>query len=110
MKFKAVIFAGLFALMTTAAFAQIIPARVNVTVLSGQITAHVINPFPQPIICNGQVFGQTIAGPVLTTFFHEQVILPGSDRIAFVVAHPVNPFISGRADVHCRFAVYGWGW
>ena len=78
-------------------------ARVNVVVLSGQISAQVFNPFLRPIVCSGQVYGQTIAGPVLTTYFTNQIIYPGTDRVMLVQALITNPFVGGRADVFCGF-------
>ena len=104
MKVKAFIAAVFFMVFSTAALAQFIPARVNVVVLSGQITAQVYNPFHRPIVCNAQVFGQTAYGPVYTAFFNQQLIYPGTDRVAYVTAFYGNPFISGYANAFCQFA------
>lgn len=102
MKLKALIVA--FALtLTTSAFAQFFQARVNVAVLPGQVAAEVYNPFYEPIVCNGQVFGQTAAGPVFNAFFAEQILAPGTVRFAFVRTTPFNPFVGGWSQIHCRF-------
>jgi hypothetical protein len=79
------------------------PAHINVMVLPGQVSAEVYNPFYEPIICNGQVYGQTMYGGTLTVFFIEQFLPMGSNRFAFVQTTPFNPFIGGWANIHCRF-------
>jgi hypothetical protein len=105
MKVKAMIAAVLMTIFSTAAFAQFIPARVNVVVLPNQVTLNVFNPFARPIICNGEVFGQTYFGPVFTAFFNAQIIFPGTNRIAFVQAYPANPFVHGYGNAFCQFAL-----
>jgi hypothetical protein len=103
MKLKALIVA-LVLTLTTSAFAQFFPARAQVTVLPGQVAVQVFNPFYEPIICSGQVFGQTAAGPVFSTFFAQQFLPAGDFRFAYVVANPFNPFVGGWSNIHCRFA------
>lgn len=103
MKLKALLFA-LVLTMTSTAFAQFFPARAYITVLPGQVRAQVYNPYYEPIICNGQVFGQTARGPIFNAFFAEQFMPAGSYRFAVVNAHPYNPFVGGWANIHCRFA------
>lgn len=105
MKVKAIIAAVLMTVFSTAAFSQIIPARVNVVVLSGQVTLQVFNPFPRPIVCNGQVFGLTFMGAVYTAYFNQQFIYPGTDRITFVSAFLGNPFVHGYGNAYCEFAL-----
>lgn len=85
------------------AFAQYFPARAYVTVLPGQVTAEIFNPYYEPIICNGEVFGQTVAGPVFHSFFYEQLLPAGGYRSALVRADLRNPFVHGWANIHCRF-------
>lgn len=102
MKLKALFIVLTFTVMTSA-FAQVFPARVNVSVLPGQVTAEVFNPFYEPIVCSGQVFGQTVAGPVFNSFFLEQVLPAGDFRLAFVRADFRNPFVTGWANISCRF-------
>ena len=102
MKIKALIFA-LTLTLASSAFAQFFPAKALVTVLPGQVSAEVYNPYYEPIICNGQVFGRTYSGAVYTTFFAEQFMTAGSYRYAHVNALPMNPFINGWANLHCRF-------
>ncbi len=102
MKLKALVLA-LVITMTSSAFAQFFPAKALVTVLPGQVTAEVYNPYYEPIICNGQVFGQTAAGPVFNAFFVEQLLPAGGYRYAVVNATVFNPFLSGWANIHCRF-------
>jgi hypothetical protein len=104
MKLKAFIVLSL--LTATTAFAQFFPARVEVVVLPGQIAAQVTNPFFQPIICNGQVFGQVTSGAVFTTYFAEQFMPVGSYRFAYVTTTPFLPFVNGWANIHCRHL--GW--
>ena len=103
MKLKSIIATALLCLATSA-FAQWFPARVQVTVLPGQVAAQVFNPFYEPLICSGQVFGQTSQGPVFTTFFAEQVMPIGAVRFAYVVTTPAAPFLTGWANIHCRYA------
>ena len=103
MKLKSLIIAILLVL-TTGASAQWFPAQVNVVVLPGQIAAEVINPYYQPLICQGQVFGQTSLGPVYTTYFVEQFLPFGSNRYAYVQTTLFAPFIRGWANIFCRFA------
>ena len=103
MKLKSLILAALIAL-SSSAYAQWFSARVNVIVLPGQVAAEVINPFYQPIICQGQVFGQTSLGPVYTTYFVEQFLPLGSNRYAYVQTTPFAPFVAGWANIFCRFA------
>jgi hypothetical protein len=103
MKLKALTIAS-FLMLASSAFAQFFSARTFVTVLPAQVTAEVFNPYYEPIICNGQVFGQTASGVVLNSFFNEQFMPAGSYRFAVVRANPLNPFVGGWANIHCRFA------
>lgn len=105
MKVKALVLFLMLA-FSTGAFAQWFPATVHVTVLPGQVSAEVYNPYFQPLICNGQVFGRTIQGPVFNAFFAEQLMPVGSYRYAFVHTNAYAPFVSGWANIHCRYA--GW--
>ena len=102
MKLKALILA-LTLTMASSAFAQFFPAKAIVTVLPAQVSAQVFNPYYEPIICNGQVFGRTISGAVFTAYFAEQFMPAGSYRQAFVNAFPLDAFINGWANIHCRF-------
>ena len=106
MKLKSLLVASLMVLFTSSAFAQWFPGIVQVSVLPGQVAFQVTNPHPQPIICNGQVFGRTVYGQVFTTFFAEQFLPIGGFRYAYVNAIPYAPFTNGWANIHCRFA--GW--
>lgn len=103
MKLKMIIVAAMLC-VASSAFAQWFPAKVYVTVLPGQISAQVFNPFYEPIICNGQVFGQTIHGPVFNAFFAEQFLPAGGFRFAFVQTTVYSPFVTGWTNIHCRFA------
>ncbi len=105
MKLKSTIAGALLCLATTA-FAQWFSARAQVTILPYQVAAQVFNPFYQPLICSGQVFGQTVYGQVFTTFFAEQVMPIASNRFAYVVTTPAAPFITGWANIHCRYSVW----
>lgn len=102
MKLKAIVI-GLLLTLASSSFAQFFPANPNVIVLPGQVSAQVYNPYFQPIICNGQVFGQTAFGQVYTAFFAEQFMPSGTSRHAFVLANGFNPFVTGWANIHCRF-------
>lgn len=106
MKLKSLIVAALMTLFTSSAFAQWFPGHVQVQVLPGQVAFQVINTNYQPIICNGQVFGQTVYGHVFTSFFAEQFLPAGGFRYAYVNAVPWAPFARGWANINCRFA--GW--
>jgi hypothetical protein len=103
MKLKASLIA-LFLFASTSVFAQFFPAKAFVTVLPGIVTAEVYNPYYEPIICNGQVFGQTAYGAVYNAFFVEQLLPAGDYRFARVNALPMNPFVTGWTNIHCRFA------
>ncbi len=92
------------ALISTGAFAQWFPAQVQVLSLPLQVSAEVFNHFYEPIICNGQVFGKTAFGQFYSTYFSEQIMFAGSNRFAYVVSTPSNPFVSGWTNIHCRFA------
>ena len=105
MKLK-VLFVTLIMTLMASAFAQFFSANPSVTVLPYQVTAEVYNPYYEPIVCNGQVFGQTAYGPVFNAFFSEQFMVAGSSRMAVVVTNVLNPFVGGWANIHCRFA--GW--
>jgi len=101
LKFMAALFMTMS--FSLSARAQWFPARTNVLVLPGQISAEVYNPFYEPIICNGQVFGQTMYGGILNAFFIEQFLPMGSNRFAYVQTTPLDPFVGGWANIHCRF-------
>jgi hypothetical protein len=103
-KLKSFLIATLVSLFATSAFAQWFPGRVQVTVLPGQVAFQVMNPYYQPIVCNGQVFGQTFHGQIFTAGFIEQVLPVGDFRYAYVNAVPFAPFARGWANIHCRFA------
>lgn len=90
-------------LSTNAAFAQFFPARTNVFVHPGQVSAQVFNPFYEPIVCNGQIFGQTAAGPVFSTFLFDQLLPPGTVRVGYLMGNPYNPFVGGWSQINCRF-------
>ena len=103
MKLKAIFLASALTL-TSSAFAQYFLANPAVTVLPGQVSVQVYNPYYEPIICNGQVFGQTITGPVFNAFFAEQFMPAGSYRYAVVTTNVFNRFVGGWAEIRCRFA------
>lgn len=103
MKLRSFIVAAFFALVTSSAFAQWFPGLVRTSVLPGQVAFQVVNPNYQPIVCNGQVFGQTIYGHVFTTGFYNQLILGGGFRYAYVNAVPYAPFARGWANIQCRY-------
>lgn len=90
--------------LSTSAFAQFFPASAQVAVLPGQVSAQVANPYYEPIICSGFVFGQTAQGAVYNTFFAQQLMVAGTFRYAYVVTHPYNPFVGGWTNIQCRFA------
>jgi hypothetical protein len=102
MKLKA-LFVAFTIVLSTSAFAQWFQPRVNIVVLPLQVTAEVINPFLQPIVCQGQVFGQTAHGPVFNAFFIEQLLPVGTNRIAYVNTTFASPFVGGWANINCRF-------
>lgn len=103
MKLKSLIVALFVSLLATPAFAQWFPAQVQASVLPGQVAFVVANPSFQPVICNGQVFGQTTYGQIFTTYFVEQYMPAGAFRYAYVVASPYAPFLSGWANINCRY-------
>jgi hypothetical protein len=103
MKLRALVASHLFTL-TTSAFAQFFPAQAFVTVFPARVSVQVYNPYYEPIVCSGQVFGQTMYGPVLNVFFLEQLMLAGQSSYATVVTNPFNPFVNGWANINCRFA------
>jgi hypothetical protein len=107
MKIKSLMVACMLVLFTTSAFAQWFPGRVQVSVLPGQVAFQVMNPHFQPIVCNGQVFGQTIYGQIFSSGFFQQLLPVGGFRFAYVNAIPFAPFARGWANIHCRFAG-GW--
>lgn len=103
MKLKTLIVAALM-VFAGSTFAQAwFPARYQVTVLPGQVSAQIVNPYIQPIICSGQVFGQVTTGQVFTTYFVEQFLPAGGYRYAFVQTTPYLPFVTGWANLNCRF-------
>lgn len=102
MKLRSLIAVALLCL-TTSSFAQWFPARVNVVVLPGVVSAEVFNPFFQPLICQGQVFGQTTFGAVFNSYFIEQFLPVGTSRFAFVQTNAFAPFINGWANIFCRY-------
>jgi hypothetical protein len=104
LKLKAVALSLLVFLLSVPAFAQYFPAQAYVTVLPGRVTAQVYNPYYEPIICNGEVLGQTFFGPVYNAYFNEQFLPAGGYRYAFVQTLPTNHFVNGWARVFCRFA------
>ncbi len=103
MKLKAL----LFTLIVTASFHASaynwFPAQYSVQVLPGQVSAQLYNPHFVPIICSGQVFGQTYAGPILTSGFVEHFLRPGTNRFAFVYTNAWAPFVHGWANLNCRY-------
>ena len=103
MKLKALIFSALMSLSMGASAYYWFPAQYQVQVLPGQVTAQIFNPQMTPIICSGQVFGQTYAGPVLTSGFVEHFLMPGTNRFAFVYTNAWAPFIHGWANLQCRY-------
>jgi len=107
MKLKLLIVSLSLMILSSSAFAQFFPAQAYVSVLPGRVSAQVYNPYYEPIVCNGQVFGQTFQGPVFNAFFFEQFMPAGQSRFAFVQANPYNPFVRGWANITCRFA-RGW--
>jgi hypothetical protein len=107
MKLKSLIIAGILTLFTSSAFAQWFPGQVQVSVLPGQVAFQVFNPHFQPIVCNGQVFGQTMYGQIFSSGFFQQLLPAGAFRYAYVNAIPFAPFSHGWANIQCYF-VGGW--
>ncbi len=104
MKLKSLLVALFITLSTSSAFAQWFPAQVQATVLPGQVSFVVANPYLQPVVCSGQVFGQTIYGQIFTTYFLEQWMPIGGFSYAYVVATPYAPFAYGWANINCRYS------
>ena len=102
MKLK-LLFVTLALFLSTSALAQFFPARMQVFVHPAQVIAQVYNPFHQPIVCNGQLFGQTAGGPVFNTFLFDQVLPPGTVRFAQLMGNPYNPYVGGWGQIYCRF-------
>ncbi len=103
MKLKSLIFSVMMTL-SLSSFAQAwFPAQYSVQVLPGQVAAQVFNPHFVPIVCSGQVFGQTYAGPVVTSGFFETYLQPGTNRFAFVYTNAWAPFVQGWANLNCRY-------
>ena len=100
MKLKALVLVSF--LTASTAFAQFVPSRVAMNVLPGVVTAEVFNPYFQPIICSGQVFGQLATGEVLTTYFYEQILPIGGYRYAYVNSGFL-PLVTGWANINCRY-------
>ena len=103
MKLKSFIVASILVL-SSSAFAQWFPGRVHMAVYTQQVSAQVMNPYYEPIICSGYVFGQSYGGYVINAFFNEQYLTPGEYRYAYVQASPYAPFVNGWANINCRFA------
>lgn len=93
-------------MFSSSVFGQWFPAPTNVFVLPGQVRAEVFNPYLSPIICNGQVYGQTTYGQIFSSYFIEQFLVPGDFRFAFVQTTPFAPFVGGWANIQCRFATF----
>ncbi len=106
MKLKTLLVLSFLAAFSSQAFAQFFPAQANVAVNSYQVTATIYNPYYEPIICNGQVFGQTYYGQVLTASLIEQYMPAGANRFAYVYTNAYAPFSTGWANINCRFARY----
>jgi hypothetical protein len=103
MKIRSLVVA-LFLTVSGQAFAQWFPAPASVTVLPGQVAAQIVNPYLNPIICSGQVYGQTFRGQIFNTYFYEQFIPAHGYRIAYVGTTAFFPFVTGWANVQCRMA------
>lgn len=103
MKLKAALLTVLLS-FSTGAFAQFFPAQAFVTVLPTQVSVEVYNPYYEPIICNGQVFGLTASGLTYSSFFAEQYLPAGGYRYAIVQTNAFNVFVRGWPSIHCRFA------
>lgn len=103
---KAIFFALLLS-VSQLSFAQILPHYFNgstqVQILPLRVSVEVFNPYYEPIICSGQVFGHTFYGPTYNAFFLEQLIPVGHYRYAFVQTNNSNPFVNGWANIQCRF-------
>ncbi len=102
MKIK-ILFFSLLLTFSASSFAQWFPGIATAQVLPSQVVAQIYNPHYVSIICSGQVFGQTSAGPVLTSGFIEHFITPGTHRFAFVTTNAFAPFVHGWANFHCRY-------
>jgi hypothetical protein len=93
-------------LMTSSVLANWFPGRINVFIFPSQVRVEVYNPYNAPIICHGQVFGQTNDGLIYNAFFVEQFLRPGDFRFAYVQSHPSHYFIGGWATINCHFGRY----
>ncbi len=103
MKLKA-LFLSLMMTLSVSSFAYPwFPAQYHVQVLPGQVAAQIFNPHYVPIICSGQVFGQTYGGPMLTSGFIQHLLQPGTSRFAFVHTNAWHPFVHGWANLQCRY-------
>lgn len=104
MKLKTIVFGIFLTALSSSAFGHWFPGQAYVQVMPHQVSAQVYNPHFQPIICSGQVFGQTAYGAVMNGYFYEQYLPAGAYRFAFAYASPYSPFINGWANIQCRFA------
>lgn len=106
MKLQFLLVLSFFSAFTGLAHAQYFTAQAQVSVLPGQVSVQVYNPYYEPIVCSGQVFGQVAYGPVFNAYFVEQYMTAGTHRYAYVYTTPYAPFVSGWANINCRFARY----
>jgi len=91
-------------LVSSAAQAYFFPINPRVMVNPAQITAQVYNPYYEPILCQGYVYGTTYRGLTLNAWFNS-ILAPGESRYATVYVN--NPYFdrfgNGWANISCQF-------
>lgn len=87
-----------------AAQAMFFPVNPYVQTLPATVSAQVYNPYYEPMLCQGYVYGTTLRGFTMNAYFNS-VVPAGQYRYAYVYVN--NPYLDrfahGWAQIHCRF-------
>lgn len=102
-KFFLFTFVLITSLTSVKTFAQNFPARAQVFVTPARVYVDIYNPYYEPISCSGQVFGQTMHGQLITSYFFHPRIPAGGVIHHFVYSNVMSPFVTGWSNVFCHF-------
>lgn len=79
-------------------------ANANITVNTAYSRAVVQNSFPNPIYCQGYVYGRTYSGFQANSWMDTMIPAGGYGEIYVYANNPnMDPIVDGWADIRCRF-------
>lgn len=89
--------------LSSVSFAQWFPVQAQIRVTQINATAVVQNNYGYPVICYGQVQGQTSSGVIAYGYLNQVRLFPGQYAYINAYTNVYNPFVNAYAQAYCRY-------